>query len=152
MVNLDFEVFDLEKHDTKDIKDNHINGFLTVIWRDWDKTLQKNPNMVYVTSAFPNEIKGPHLHKERSSYFICIEGKVVFVIKDSRGIFHDVEVDSEHPKMIHVPKMIPSAHINIAKKNSKILTLTDISWKPNNTEMDNVTFDDYNWSKWIKDY
>ena len=30
----DFLVIKLEKHDTKDIMDNHVNGSLTVVWRD----------------------------------------------------------------------------------------------------------------------
>ena len=45
----DFETIDLEKHQTKDIKDSHLNGELTIIWRDWDKII-KNPQMVYVLS------------------------------------------------------------------------------------------------------
>ena len=35
----DFSVMKLEKHPTKDILDNHENGSLTVIWRDWDQIL-----------------------------------------------------------------------------------------------------------------
>ena len=31
--------FNLELHPTKDIRDNHVNGSLTVIWRDWDKII-----------------------------------------------------------------------------------------------------------------
>ena len=32
----DFKIIRLEKHDTKAIYDSHVNGELTVIWRDWD--------------------------------------------------------------------------------------------------------------------
>ena len=42
-----FFVWDLENHQTKDVKDSHTNGELTVIWRDWDKII-KNPAMIYV--------------------------------------------------------------------------------------------------------
>jgi dTDP-4-dehydrorhamnose 3,5-epimerase len=31
---------------------------------------------------------------------------------------------------------------------SRILALADVAWKPNDNEMDNVTFDDYDWKKW----
>ncbi len=31
-----FQIFDLERHDTRDVDDQHVNGNLTVIWRDWD--------------------------------------------------------------------------------------------------------------------
>ena len=52
--------------------------------------------------------------------------------------------------MIHIPKNIPSAHLNISKNTSAILALADISWKPNDTEMHNVNFEDYDWKKWSK--
>jgi hypothetical protein len=29
--------YKLEKHDTKDIHDGHVNGFLIPAWRDWMK-------------------------------------------------------------------------------------------------------------------
>ena len=51
--------------------------------------------------------------------------------------------------MVHIPKNIPSAHINLSPKPSKILALADISWKPNDNEMKNVLFEDYDWKKWI---
>lgn len=33
----------LEKHDTKNITDGHVNSALIVIWRDWDKILEFEP-------------------------------------------------------------------------------------------------------------
>ena len=44
---------DLEKHETKDVVDSHINGSLTVIWRDWDKIIANHPKMVYVSFYKP---------------------------------------------------------------------------------------------------
>ncbi len=140
-------VFKLEKHPTKDIKDSHVNGSLTVIWRDYDNILKTEPKMVYVSSVNPGEIKGPHLHKRRDSYFTCIHGKVIFIIKTDDG-FEEIEADSEDPVMVFVPKNFPSAHINVTNTTSRILTLTNITWRPNDNEMENVEFSDYDWSKW----
>jgi dTDP-4-dehydrorhamnose 3,5-epimerase len=28
--------------------------------------------------------------------------------------------------------------------------LADIAWRPNDNEMENLTFDDYDWQKWKK--
>ena len=67
-----FTVLDLEKHQTKDVNDAHINGELTVVWRDWDKIVKNEPKMIYVSSVNPGEIKGPHIHTKRNSYFVCI--------------------------------------------------------------------------------
>ena len=82
-----FQIFDLERHDTRDVDDQHVNGNLTVIWRDWDDHHLKSPKMVYLTSVGPNEKKGPHLHTQRNSFFSCIKGKVHFIIKDKTEIY-----------------------------------------------------------------
>ena len=144
----DIHEISLEKHDTRSVDDNHINGSLTVIWRDWDKILTHIPKMVYVSSVESGEIKGPHIHTKRNSYFTCIQGKVVFVLKKSDGNYLEIVSDDKNPKMIFVPKNIPSAHLNLSKNTSKILTLADLAWRPNDNEMKNMNFTDYDWKKW----
>lgn len=140
----------LEKHPTKDVKDQHINGFLTVIWRDWDDILPTEPKMVYVSSVNPGEIKGPHLHTKRDSYFVCIKGNVVFIAKDLQGKYHEIESSEEDPMLVQIPKNHPSAHINITNQMASVLVLASIAWRPNDNEMVNVSFDDYDWKKWKK--
>jgi dTDP-4-dehydrorhamnose 3,5-epimerase len=138
----------LEKHDTRDILDNHVNGSLTVIWRDWDKILEVEPKMVYTSSVNPGEIKGPHLHTTRDSFFICIRGKVVFIAKDLQGKYHEIESSEDEPVMVQIPKNHPSAHINTSDQVATILTLANPAWRPNDDEMKNVVFSNYDWSKW----
>ena len=71
-MNVDkIKIFKLETHETKDIKNQNVNGSLKLIWRDWDKIIP-NPKMIYITSVVPGGQKGPHLHKKRTSYFVCI--------------------------------------------------------------------------------
>ena len=142
------EFFKLEKHQTKDINDQHVNGSLTIIWRNWDEIIQKEPKMIYVTNVNPGDIKGPHLHTKRTSYFVCIRGKVVFIVKDKDGTYHEIESSEETPVLVQIPKNFASAHINLDNKVSSILALADVAWRPNDNEMKNVTFEDYDWSKW----
>lgn len=138
----------LEKHQTKDVQNGHVNGSLTVIWRDWDKALDILPKMVYVSSVNAKEIKGPHLHTKRDSYFVCIRGKVVFIVKDKEGNYNEIESSEDDPIMVQIPKGIPSAHINSSNDVAIVLALANIAWRPNDNEMINVRFDDYNWEKW----
>ena len=142
-----FSVWDLEKHQTRDTKDSHINGELTVIWRNWDKII-KNPEMVYVNLVNPGEIKGPHVHKNRTSYFYCIDGKMVIIIREQDGKYHEIETDSTESKLVSVSNGIGAAIINPSKDISKILVMADIAWRPNDNEITNVIFDDYDWKKW----
>ncbi len=140
----------LEKHETKDVKDQHLNGSLTVVWRDWDKLLLSEPKMVYVSSVNPGEVKGPHLHTKRDSYFVCIKGRVVFIIKDKEGKYSEIESSEEEPVLVQIPKNYPSAHINTSSEVSSVLALASIAWRPNDDEMKNVSFEDYDWKKWQK--
>lgn len=141
--------FKLEKHPTRSIDDNHVNGSLTVIWRDWDQILKNTPKMVYVSSVEPGEIKGPHIHTKRDSYFTCIHGKVVFILQSNEGEFLEIESSAEDPVMVYVPKNIASAHINLSNSPSTVLVLADLAWRPNDQEMKNTTFTNYDWKKWI---
>jgi len=139
----------LEKHQTKSTVDQHVNGSLTVVWRDWDSIIECHPKMVYVSSVSAGETKGPHLHTKRNSYFVCIHGKVAFVIKDEDGQYHEITSSEDEPVMVFVPKGIPSAHINLSKSTSRVLALADLAWRPNDGEMENVVFADYDWKKWL---
>ena len=150
MENKNFSVLDLEKHETKDITDSHINGELTVIWRDWDNIIKNHPKMIYVNSINPGEIKGPHIHKDRTSYFSCIDGSVVLVIQDDNGGFNELRADSEKPVLICIPNGVAVALINPTSVIAKVLVLADVVWKPNDNEMKNITFDNYDWNKWKK--
>ena len=148
MINDTIRYIELETHPTKDITDNHVNGSLTVIWRDWDKILEVEPKMVYVSSVNPGEIKGPHIHTKRDSYFVCIRGKVIFIAKDEKGDYIEIESNEKKPVLIQIPKNFASAHINPTNEVSTVLTLANPAWTPNDDEMKNVNFDNYDWSKW----
>ena len=150
MDNKNFSVCDLENHKTKDITDSHINGELTVIWRDWDNLIKNHPKMVYVNSVNSGEIKGPHIHKNRTTSFSCIHGSVVLVIQDNDGKFHEVKADSEKPVLITVPNGIAVAIVNPTTEIAKVLVLADIAWRPNDDEMNNISYDNYDWNKWKK--
>ena len=142
MENKNFFVCDLEKHQTKDTTDSHINGELTVIWRDWYNLIKNHPKIVYVNTVNPGEIKGPHIHKNRTTYFFCVHGNVVFVIQDNAGKFHEIKVDSEKPVLITVSNGTAAAIVNPTTKIAKVLVLADIAWRPNDDEMKNISFDD----------
>ena len=137
-------------NDTKEIVDKHVNGSLTVIWKNYDDLIKNPPKMVYVSSVNPGETKGPHLHIKRSSYFTCIHGRVVFILKNLDGKYIEIESSEENGMMVFVPKNVASAHINLSNETSQILALADIAWRENDDEMKDVTFEDYNWKKWKK--
>ena len=111
-----FKIIDLEKHETKDNQDQHVNGSLTVVWRDWDNIIKDELRMIYVSSVNPGEIKGPHLHTKRNSCFVCIHGEVVFVIqKKSKKIYIE-----KHVKMINSKGPDASTSISTEKLSEMV--------------------------------
>ena len=144
----EFKVHNLESHKTKDTNDAHINGELTVVWRDWDKIIN-DPKLVYVNTIGPSEIKGPHIHKNRTSYFYCIQGEMVIILKDKKETIHEITASSDENVLVEVSNGTAAAILNPSITNSsKVLVLADIAWKPNDNEMTNVLFENYNWAKW----
>ena len=55
---------------------------------------------------------------------------------------------SEKPVLITVPNGIAAAIVNPNNNIAKVLVLADIAWKPNDNEMKNIKFEDYDWNKW----
>ena len=145
MSNKNFSVWELEKHETKDTTDSHVNGELTVIWRDWDDLIKNHPKMVYINSINPGEKKGPHIHKKRTTYFSCIYGNITLVVKEFDGKLHEVTLDSKKPELACIPNGIAAALVNTTDYVAKVLVLADIAWKPNDNEMENVSFEEYDW-------
>jgi dTDP-4-dehydrorhamnose 3,5-epimerase len=141
-------IINLESHQTRDTNDSHVNGELTVVWRDWDNILPNHPKMIYVNSVNSGEIKGPHLHKNRTTYFYCISGEITIIIQDNDGKIHEISSNRDTPILISVPNGTSAAIVNSSNKISKVLVLADVAWKPNDNEMMNVQFDNYDWKKW----
>ena len=148
MEKKDFSIYEVETHQTKDLVDLHINGELTVIWRNWDKIIA-SPEMIYVNLVNPGEIKGPHIHKNRTGYFYCIHGKIIIVIRDKNGNYHEIALDAKNPKLISISNGVAAAIVNPTSEISKILVLADVAWRPNDSEMENISFDDYELQKLI---
>ena len=144
-------IINLESHQTRDTNDSHVNGELTVVWRDWDNILPNHPEMVYVNSVNPREIKGPHLHKNRTTYFYCISGEIVIVIQDNEGKIHEIPTNCDTSILISVPNGMSAAIVNPNNEISKVLVLADVAWKPNDNEMINTEFQNYDWKKWKKE-
>jgi len=105
--------------------------------------------MIYVNLINPREIKGPHIHKKRTSYFYCLEGKITIVIRDTDQTYHNVELDAKKPKLVSVSNGIPAAILNPTSEISKLLVLADVAWKPNDNEMENISFDNYDLIKLV---
>ena len=67
------------------------------------------------------------------------------VVKESDGKLHEVTLDSKKPELACIPNGIAAALVNTTDHVAKVLVLADIAWKPNDNEMENVSFEEYDW-------
>ena len=49
--------------------------------------------------------------------------------------------------MPQIPQNFASAHLNNTNEKATVLALANPAWKPEDNEMKNVTFDDFDWEK-----
>ena len=73
---------------------------------------------------------------------------MIILVKDQEDEYHEIKINSNESKLVSVSNGIAAAIINPSKNISKILVLADKSWRPNDNEMENVNFENYNWKKW----
>jgi dTDP-4-dehydrorhamnose 3,5-epimerase-like enzyme len=141
------EKIDLESIKTKDVRHGHQNGVFIPVWRDWDKSYEKEPKMVYVTTCFPGELKGPHLHLQRWSYLTVLRGEVVFIVKTEEG-FQEHVITADKPQTLVIPAGTPQAHVNIGTEEAIVMNLCNPAWHPDNQDNYSADYGDYDFSKW----
>ena len=73
---------------------------------------------------------------------------MVIIIQNKDGKYHEIETDDKTPKLVSISNGIAAAIVNPSESISKILVLADIAWKPDDSEMANISFNDYDWKKW----
>lgn len=141
------ELFDLELIVTKDVRKGHQNGVFIPVWRDWDKKYEHDPKMVYVTTCFPGELKGPHLHKMRWSYLTVLKGKVAFIVKVDEE-YQEYVISDEKPQTLVIPAGTPQAHVNIGDVDAIVMNLCNPAWHPDNQDNYTADYGEYDFSKW----
>ncbi len=139
-------IIEEKKHISKD-KDGRPNGCVISLWKDWEKIFKADPKQVYFNVCAARAIKGPHLHMKRWDYFVCIRGKIRFILKWNLE-YEEIEVDAEGDpcfKIVEVPPAIACAIQNIGDEEAWFLNMPNPAWHPENRDDHLVSFDGYTW-------
>lgn len=137
----------LEKKILSREKSGEPNGYLVSLWKDWERIFKAEPKQIYLNICDPKVVKGPHLHKNRWDYFVCIRGKIRFIVKWNRE-YEEIEVDAGNDpcfKIVEVPPAIPCAIQNIGEREAWFLSMPNPAWHPDNQDDHPVQFDGYTW-------
>ncbi|MCK4497211.1 MAG: dTDP-4-dehydrorhamnose 3,5-epimerase family protein [Candidatus Aenigmarchaeota archaeon] len=117
------EVKRLEKIKTKDLKGNE-NGWLVDVLRATDSIKKDGNNFsqIYITTAFPDMVKGFHWHKKKTDIFFVVSGTAKLVLIDGRedsptkGMVNEFVMGEEGEMiLVLVPPYVKHAFKNIGK-------------------------------------
>lgn len=109
-------------------------GWLMEILRNDDKIFQEF-GQVYISTAYPEVVKGWHYHKKQTDNFTCIHGMIKVVLYDARersktnGKIMEFFIGEKKPILISVPPGIYHGFKNIG---TDIAFFLNIPTKPYN--------------------
>lgn len=111
--------------------DGRENGRLITIWNVLNNP-ELRPDQVYVTTVFPNERKGPHLHKKRRGLFCCVRGEVRIVVRAEDGQYLEFHSGDTHGhEVIHVAPGLPALIINESfSREAYVINMPLPAWDP----------------------
>ncbi|MDO8527449.1 MAG: WxcM-like domain-containing protein [Deltaproteobacteria bacterium] len=139
-------VIEEKKIVTKDKKGTP-NGFVISLWKNWEKYFKAEPKQIYMNICTPKSVKGPHLHMNRWDYFVCIQGKIRFIVKWGNE-YEEVEVDADKDpcfKIVEVPPAIPCAIQNVGESDAWFINMPNPAWHPEDQDDHPISFDHYVW-------
>lgn len=139
-------IIEEKKHLSRDKKGNP-NGRVISLWKDWEGIFKAEPKQIYLNICAPKAVKGPHLHRKRWDYFVCIRGQIRFIVKWGKE-YEEIEVDAEGDpclKIVEVPPAVPCAIQNVGTEEAWFLNMPNPAWHPDNQDDYPVTFEGYEW-------
>lgn len=128
-------------------KEGEINGFVISLWKEWEMLFKVDPKQVYLNICYPKTVKGPHLHMNRWDYFVCIRGKIRFIVKWGEN-YEEIEADADNDpcfKIVEVPPAVPCAIQNIGGGEAWFLNMPNPAWHPDDQDDNSITFNSYAW-------
>lgn len=128
-------------------KNGNVNGSVISLWKNWEKNFRAEPKQVYMNICAPHTAKGPHLHKDRWDYFVCIRGRIRFIVKWGSE-YEEIEADADNEetfKIVEIPPAVPCAIQNIGKAEAWFLNMPNPAWHPDHRDDHPITFEGYEW-------
>jgi len=119
------------KIETKGV-DGRPNGYVLPIWNSRESNYR--PGQIYLTVVLPHRSKGPHLHKKRTGYFACIQGKAELITRtDGQYVIHQL-----YPDIASFPLPVPPGMAceirNTGCAPAFILNMPSPGWAPDDQD------------------
>mgnify|MGYP000147354681 CR=1 FL=1 len=137
----------LKSYETKNKTTGQTNGRLVSLWNE--NFTNYKPGQFYVVSCEPFEMKGAHNYPGKLDNFICLQGKVLFIVKGIKGKYEEFLLDAKNPEFLQIPAGEASAHINIGVETALVANICSPGWKEDVKDGE-TDFGDYSWDSVIQ--
>lgn len=110
---------------------------------------------VYFSTAYPQVIKGWHLHTKQTQNYVVVSGMIKLVLLDKReqsptyGILEEHFVGDQKYALVQIPPGVANGYKVIGVKPAIICNCSDLEHEPNEMlrySPDDKQFSDYDWS------
>jgi dTDP-4-dehydrorhamnose 3,5-epimerase len=113
-------------------------GYLFECLRKDDKIFDGEFGQALISVLFPGVVKGWHKHKTQTDYTICIKGNIKYCTakedKNGRPEIKTFFLGENNQIMVKVPPGIWHGYTPLANKEAILLTITDKTFDPSDTE------------------
>lgn len=109
---------------------------------------------VYFSTAYPNVIKGWHLHTRQTQNYVVVEGMIKLVLLDKRKKSNSYELLEEHYlgdlnySLCQIPPGVANGYKVIGNKKAIICNCSDLTHEPDEMlrySPSDKSFSDYSW-------
>lgn len=127
------KVIDLETHYSyQKLGPNDLNGIMIPVWNKlFNEDRVKTCEYIYITTIFPDKIKGPYYHTVRNSFLVCIEETFTCVVKESEE--YSFFCIKPYQGII-LPAKTEFCIYGSSKKEAILLNVCDFPWTPDTKE------------------
>ncbi len=96
-------------------------GFLMEILRSDDGLFEKF-GQVYITSCYPDVVKGWHRHEKQTDYFCCVKGMIKLVITDGK-YYKEFYIGERNPLLVQIPPGLWHGFKAVGTKEALVLNI-----------------------------
>lgn len=107
------------------------NGYLIELFKEEEKTT------LYLTASYPRAFKGYHLHRVRSSHYVCLRGKMKITVYEnpetSTTVVNKVEhiLSADNPERLFLPTNVYIGLENISDEEAWLINFPHPPYDPN---------------------
>ena len=103
-------------------------GYLAEILRS-DDCVYKKFGQVYISTIYPNTIKGFHIHEKKTDYITCVWGQVKFVVIESNSNnelikLYEYHLSRMNPALVVVPPGLWHGWMCISQEEALLVNVT----------------------------